>query len=327
MLRSGVDGWQAKIVMWWLICSVLWIHGGKVYAQGVWLKAEIRNLEVIDGDTLRADFDGNGTISSDEKVRLIYVDTPEIGDNSIRWNRQDGLLARRFLQQRLQRFFNRQVDGPQQLILWLPQGLQWGNYGRLLAVVCEGEESMNLALVRAGWSPLFTRYQVPADYSFWLQAEAEAFVARRGIWKQRNSRQYYLSQLRADGRTVRSKKNKFDGGHHQLSDWDSGDLRRWNNRFVELEGVVSERFRGWAGGWPRWSMKIHDGSKQKTLEVRFSSSTLRRAPQIENVRVGHRVRVEGWLKSQKKHYWLEVHYLWPAHLSSIEQVNQCRSQR
>ena len=55
-------------------------------------------LQVIDGDTIDADFNRNGRFSNpEERVRLLYVDTPELNKSHKGKDSKLGLPAKGFL--------------------------------------------------------------------------------------------------------------------------------------------------------------------------------------------------------------------------------------
>ena len=65
-----------------------------------WEKISLKkmNLRVIDGDTIDADFNRNGRFSiPEERVRLLYVDTPELNKSHKGKDSKLGLPAKGFL--------------------------------------------------------------------------------------------------------------------------------------------------------------------------------------------------------------------------------------
>jgi endonuclease YncB( thermonuclease family) len=60
------------------------------------------NLRVIDGDTFDADLDRNGLFSNpEERIRLLYVDTPELSKSHKGKDPKYGLPAKAFLKSAL----------------------------------------------------------------------------------------------------------------------------------------------------------------------------------------------------------------------------------
>ena len=65
-------------------------------------------VKVVDGDTFYVDWNRNKYTESEEKIRLLFVDTPELNQSHKGQDLEFGLLARDFLKDRLQ-------NGPLQL--------------------------------------------------------------------------------------------------------------------------------------------------------------------------------------------------------------------
>ena len=117
-----------------------------------WEKISLKKmkLQVIAGDTLDADFNRNGRFSnSQERVRLLYVDTPELKKSHKGKDPKLGLPAISFL---------RTVLSKTNSVLWADQKNKTGNYGRLLAVLEVKGHNINLALIKRGHGYLNTRY-------------------------------------------------------------------------------------------------------------------------------------------------------------------------
>ena len=84
-------------------------------------------LRVIDGDTFDADFNRNGRFTNPrERVRLLYVDTPELKKSHKGKDPKLGLPAKGFL---------KSVLSKTNAVLWVDPKNKTGNYGRLLAVL------------------------------------------------------------------------------------------------------------------------------------------------------------------------------------------------
>ena len=156
-------------------------------------------IKVIDGDTFDADLDRNRKISGKkERIRLLYVDTPELSDSHKEKNLYHGKPAKAFLAGMLSR--------PEPM-LWVSPDHARGNMGRLLGIVESAGVNVNLSLIVRGHSYFDTRYQWPQDFILYVSSEAEAFEAERGIWSSRESRRFYLERLRGKGKTVYSRCN------------------------------------------------------------------------------------------------------------------------
>ncbi|HMA53912.1 MAG TPA: thermonuclease family protein [Acidobacteriota bacterium] len=124
---------------------------------------------VYDGDTVKVRIAGR----TDERVRLIGVDSPELDDP--RENvRLMAFLAKRFAFQRL---FRTQVD-------LLPGPEERDSYGRLLAFVRTADGGIfNVTLVREGYATAFLKFPFDEKLRKDLKAaETEARQAGRGLW-------------------------------------------------------------------------------------------------------------------------------------------------
>ena len=186
---------------------------------------------VNDGDTFEADLDGNGRLEFPrERVRLLYVDTPELSKSHKGQDVPRGMAAKAFLEQAL-------AQPP--LTVRIPRARPSDNFGRTLAVVEAAGNVVNVELIRMGHSYFDTRFGFPRDYSRYAGAEAEAFSAGRGIWSDATSRKAYLVRLRRELKTPRSPANPaFAPGLHIAGNFELAELL---NRFVKVEGRLKER--------------------------------------------------------------------------------------
>ncbi len=165
---------------------------------------------VMDGDTFEADLNGDGELSlPGERVRLLFVDTPELEKS---WKGKDsahGLPAKEYLKAALD-------QGPLRLLI--PIDRPTGKYGRTLAVIQpvirtgngnsgKRAHSVNLSLIRAGHGYFDTRFGFPPGYDDYRLAEGEAFDSRAGIWNDETSRAKYLKRSRREGRTPAARSN------------------------------------------------------------------------------------------------------------------------
>lgn len=119
---------------------------------------EIRGkvVRVADGDTITI----REPDSEQTKVRLFGIDAPERGQAFGQKSRRTlaGLIA------------NQTVD-----ILIEDED----QYGRIVGIVLLDEENINLSMVKSGMAWVYRRYQ---DDPEWLEAEANARDAGRGLW-------------------------------------------------------------------------------------------------------------------------------------------------
>lgn len=114
-------------------------------------------VAIADGDTLtvlRAD-------KTQAKVRLHGIDAPESGQDF-------GTVARRHLGELCH-----------EKTVWV-EPVELDRYGRIVARVSVGSESINVRQVRDGMAWWFRKY-APGDVTF-EQAESEARKAKRGLW-------------------------------------------------------------------------------------------------------------------------------------------------
>lgn len=119
---------------------------------------------VVDGDTL--------VLADKTKIRLIGVDTPE--------TKHPTKPVEPFGPEASQ-FTKRTVEGRQVQVRY--DRNKTDRYGRTLGYIYIGEWCLNEELIRAGFSECITQY--PFDKGMkarFLNAEAEARRARRGIW-------------------------------------------------------------------------------------------------------------------------------------------------
>ncbi len=198
------------------------------------LSFDAATIHVLDGDTFDADLNGDGTIDTPaERVRLLYVDTPELHESHKGQDVTHGLPARDALARWL---------GEGSVHLTLDPAALRGAYGRTLAVVYAGRENLNLRLIRAGHSHFDTRFRLPAEqgeYQRYVAAEAEAFTARRGIWGEAPSRRAYLARLKREHHTPQAAGNPLY--HAPLLHAGAERLAPLVGRYVRLRGVLRER--------------------------------------------------------------------------------------
>ena len=117
-------------------------------------------IKVIDGDTLEVRHQGRKL-----RVRLFGIDAPE-------WQQDFSHQAKEFTRQR--------VEG-QRVEL---RSKEWDKYGRLVAVVHIGGNSLNEELLREGLVWVHIYYCKEPICRKWRRLEKEARMAKRGLWKQ-----------------------------------------------------------------------------------------------------------------------------------------------
>lgn len=121
--------------------------------------AEATVTSVYDGDTV--------TLSTGDKVRLRWVNTPELKPEEP-WAREARALTERMML------------GTQVKLDPAPSGRD--SYGRIVAGLSNGEGSLSMALLEAGLGHVFVIPPDPTDITPLLEAQERARKERRGIW-------------------------------------------------------------------------------------------------------------------------------------------------
>jgi endonuclease YncB( thermonuclease family) len=254
-------------------------------------------LRVVDGDTLDVDLNGNGRLEPpEERLRLLYVDTPELHASPKGLDLAHGLPAKAALAR---------LVAASPLEVQVFAGNERDRYGRALALLRAGDTWVNLELVRLGHSPLNTRFTFPSDYDAYVRAEAEAFTGRRGIWADRLSRDRYLARLRQEGRTPQAPDNPaWLPGRQTVA---ALDAAKAVGRYAIVAGVVRER-RALRKG----VVLIALGDAERTASARTLTVVVfpKMAERLGVLGwpVAARVRIEGFLAKYKGRIELQLHY-------------------
>ena len=141
-----------------LLCVLVALSAGRVGAQGRELVTSI-----ADGDTL--------TVAGGTRVRLVQIDTPELGSGEC-YSR----AARRALERLAPVGSTVRLEAD-------PALDQVDRYGRVLRYVRRGAMNVNIALVRAGAAAPYFYGGDLGGYANRLLAEARrAKAAKRGLW-------------------------------------------------------------------------------------------------------------------------------------------------
>ena len=258
-----------------------------------------RVAQVLDGDTFDADLDGDGRIQTPrERIRLLFVDTPELSESHKGRDRAHGLPAQRFLEQQFKE---------RALRLLVPLTGSEDRFGRTLAVVEARQGSgewinVNLALIRAGHSPFDTRFALPGDYDRWEAAEGDAFEARGNIWADAPSRQRYLKRLRQELKTPTAPGNPlYLPG---VLEAETFTPQAVEGRYVRLRGEVRSR-RTLAKGVELLTLKRGKGRSEFAAVV-FPHRA--RVLDVHRWNPGMRVEVHGFILRYKNRLELQVHY-------------------
>lgn len=143
----------------------------------------VKVKRVVDGDTFIVEED-----STDERVRILYVDTPESVHPDKKRNTQFGKLASEYTKQRL--------EG--KLVSLVPEVDHETEdvFDRKLMLVYINGTLFNLELIREGYSPYYTKYgraDEPMNSNF-ETAEKMARDAKKGIWSDPKLTQQILKQ-------------------------------------------------------------------------------------------------------------------------------------
>jgi endonuclease YncB( thermonuclease family) len=250
---------------------------------------------VHDGDTFSADLDGDGTLARNEHVRLLFVDTPELGESWKGKDREHGEPARDFLAGLLQH---------PPVILFVPLDRPTDRYGRTLARVQAGGQDVDLALIRAGHSPYDTRFGFApdADHDAYSAAEGEAFDAQRGIWAEADSRQRYLERLQREHKTPAGRSNpRYVPGVLAARQFRPA---AWLGRYVTVEGTVLS-VRELGKGVRLLRLRAAPGEPPLAV-VAFRGTAGRLG--LERWARGGRVRVQGFVQTYKGRLELLLHH-------------------
>ncbi|MBC8259908.1 MAG: thermonuclease family protein [SAR324 cluster bacterium] len=246
-------------------------------------------LQVIDGDTFDADLNRNGRFSNpQERIRLLYVDTPELTKSHKGKNPKFGLPAKAFL---------KTVLAKTRIVLWVDPQNKRGNYERLLGVLEVKGKNVNLALIKRGHSYFNTRYAWPDDFKKYALAEAFAFEKKLGIWSHRKSRKHYLLRLRDEGKTVYSTRNPYFVVKMQKAE--EIDLSKYNGRFVRVRGKV-KKIQQLRKGAQLIFLK-HRRMKKGLPVISFENQ--RNWLGLEKLRKGDQLQIEGFATLYKQKQW------------------------
>lgn len=131
-------------------------------------KMQGRCIKVIDGDTIIIQ---RG--SKREKIRLAFIDAPELNQASLYLGVKIGKISQEFLANKI---LNKQVD----IKLY-----GRGKYGRWIGEVKLDRENINLAMILSGHAINYKFKPYPSNYhrAHFHQSEKIARQSRRGIWR------------------------------------------------------------------------------------------------------------------------------------------------
>lgn len=257
------------------------------------IPATYLNKRVIDGDTFDIDLNQDGRFDKKkERVRLLYVDTPELSDSHKGKDLKFGLPAKTFL--------NRVLNAHQSY-LWVNPQNQYDQYGRILAIVEVRQRNINLELIRLGYSYFDTRFSLPVPYQSYAQKESEAFSNYRGIWSTAQSRSTYLQRLKNEGKTVSSLQN--DLFVPDILQAQSLKLENFLGRFILLKGKITH------------IISPHPRLHLLFLQNAYSSEGLRvvlfknrqKITKLKSLKIGDFIYVEGFVARYRNHLQVVLH--------------------
>ncbi|MFB6269919.1 MAG: thermonuclease family protein [Halobacterium sp.] len=139
-------------------------------------------VHVVDGDTVDVQF----TDGTEERVRLLGVDTPEVhGDVSPGEfegvpDTEAGRACLRTWGERASDYAVERLDGQTVTVEFDPVSDRRGGYDRLLAYVVVGNESFNRALVARGYARLYDTEFTQRDA--YARLERQARQNDTGLW-------------------------------------------------------------------------------------------------------------------------------------------------
>lgn len=145
----------------------LFIFLGIIFAEiPIFTRYQASLLRVLDGDTIEILL-----LGKKEKLRLSYIDAPEMGQKSDHYFDDLGLYSKNCLKGIL----------PQRISLSL-KGRD--RYQRLLGEVFIQKESVNLTMVKLGCADLYTHasFSFKSQYFDYLMSLEQAKYLRKGIW-------------------------------------------------------------------------------------------------------------------------------------------------
>ena len=252
-----------------------------------------RKFRVIDGDTFDADLNGDGRLTKTrERIRLLFVDTPELSKSHKGKDLHLGKPAKAFLTEVLE---------GRRIRLWVNPDYPKGNHGRLLGVLEADGRNVNLGLIAQGHSYFDTRFSFPQDYVTYARAEITAFERQRGIWGTRDSRKRYLQRLRREGKTVYSAKNPW----FRIRKIPARllHLLELQDRFVRVVGTI-QKIRKLRKGAKLVYLE-HDQIRSGVPVITFENQ--RRWQKLEGLKRGETVLIEGFVSQYKQEWQIRLH--------------------
>ena len=261
-------------------------------------------VQINDGDTFEADLNRDGRLEFPrERVRLLYVDAPELSLSHKGRDWRFGPPAKAFLLDALKAL---------PITLWVDPAHPLDYFGRTLAVLYAGESSadenhadknnVNLRLIRRGHSYFDTRFSFPNKYELYARAEAAAFEERLGIWSSAASRAAYLARLRKEGKSPRAPGNpRFVPGLHSTS---RVDIAAYKGRFLQIRGRLLRRrpLRNAA-----WLLYFAGAGSKHPLVVYVPRRTSLKLP-VRDWPIGAEITMDGFAQIYRGRPQLRLHH-------------------
>ncbi|MBF0287983.1 MAG: thermonuclease family protein [SAR324 cluster bacterium] len=294
-----------KLALLYVILCLLWLSLGKTIFDNSPMAAEAipyhwdqipityLNKKVIDGDTFYVDLNQNERFEKNgERIRLLYVDTPEISDSPKGKNLKFGLPAKQFLERILQSHHAN---------LWINPHDRFDRYGRFLAVLEVRKHNINLELIQRGYSYFDTRFSFPSHYQIYTNIESNAFTNKRGIWGTNASRRNYLRRLKKEGKTVYSLKNELF--IPQVLTAQTLKLKKYRNRFIMVQGKIIRK------NLPHKNLELlflQNLYSPKGVQVAFFKNR-QKLLKLHHLKPGDDIYLEGFVSSYRNHLEIILH--------------------
>ncbi len=153
-----------------LIIGMIWLLMS--YLRGFSSK-EVEILEVLDGDTVKVLLD-----DKIEKVRLMYIDAPELEQTG--GNEQKCINIGKLSKFTLKKLIKKKT----MILKWKSRD----RYKRILGFLISGNKNLNFEMIKQGQSVVywFTQFYTMKDKIKYLTAQSYAMKRRVGIWEYGN---------------------------------------------------------------------------------------------------------------------------------------------
>ncbi len=295
-----------KSVFFYTLLCLLGISAGQIFFGNIplfaaeaiphqWDRIPVTylNKRVIDGDTFDIDLNQNQRFEKrKERIRLLYVDTPEISDSPKGKNLKFGLPAKQFLERILQ---SHHVN------LWINPNERVDRHGRLLAILEVRQRNINLELIRLGYSYFDTRFSLPSRYQVYAKRESDAFTNKRGIWSTKTSRLIYLNRLKKEGKTVYSSENKLF--IPEVLRAQTLKLDKYRNRFIMVQGKIIRKNLSHKNLELLFLQNLYSPEGVKVAFFKKRQKLLK----LNDLKPGDRIYLEGFVSSYRDHLEIILH--------------------